>query len=78
MPPAQGQPDIVFTANAGLIYKDTAVISRFRPIERQPEEKFYSEWLQKQGFNVEYLPEEMHFEGAGDALFSGETLYAAI
>lgn len=76
MPPAQGQPDIVFTANAGLIYKDTAVISRFRPIERQPEEKFYSEWLQKQGFNVEYLPEEMHFEGAGDALFSGETLYA--
>lgn len=71
-----GQPDIVFTANAALIYKDTAVISRFRPPERQPEEKFYAEWLQKQGFNIESLPENMNFEGAGDALFSGETLYS--
>jgi len=76
MPAQPGQPDIVFTANAALIYKDTAVISKFRPPERQPEEKFYAEWLQKQGFNLEYLPENMHFEGAGDALFSGETLYS--
>ena len=76
MKPQPGQPDIVFTANAALIYKDTAVISRFRPPERQPEEKFYAEYLKKQGFNIEYLPEDMHFEGVGDALFSGETLYS--
>lgn len=76
MQPQPGQPDIVFTANAALIYKDTAVISKFRPPERQPEEKFYAEWLEKQGFKVEVLPEEMSFEGAGDALFSGETLYS--
>lgn len=76
MPAQPGQPDIVFTANAALIYKDTAVISRFRPPERQPEEKFYIEWLKKQGFNIEILPDNMHFEGAGDALFSGETLYS--
>jgi N-dimethylarginine dimethylaminohydrolase len=76
MQPQPGQPDIVFTANAALIYKDTAVISKFKPPERQAEEKFYAEWLQKQGFNIEYLPENMYFEGAGDALFSGETLYS--
>ncbi len=76
MDSVKGQPDIVFTANAALIYKNTAVISRFRPKERQPEEKFYAEWLKKQGFEIEYLPENMHFEGAGDALFSGKTLYS--
>jgi len=69
-------PDIVFTANAALIYKDTAVISRFRYKERQPEEKFYAEWLKNYGFKVEFMPEDMYFEGAGDALFSGDTLYA--
>lgn len=76
MEPQPGQPDIVFTANAALIYKNTAVISRFKPPERRPEEEFYAKWLKDYGFNVEYLPEDMFFEGAGDALFSGKTLYS--
>jgi N-dimethylarginine dimethylaminohydrolase len=76
MEPIQGLPDIVFTANAALIYKDTALISRFRHKERRPEEKFYAEWLKDQGFEIVYLPEGMNFEGAGDALFSGNTLYS--
>jgi N-dimethylarginine dimethylaminohydrolase len=76
MEPQKGQPDIVFTANAALIYKNTAVLSKFRPPERQPEEKFYADWLADKGFNVEILPDGMSFEGAGDALFSGDTLYS--
>ena len=28
------------------------------------------------GFAVEHLPEGMFFEGAGDALFCGDTLFA--
>lgn len=76
MQPQPGLPDIVFTANAALIYKDTAVISRFRHKERKPEEKFYEEWLKSQGFKTVFLPENIDFEGAGDALFSGETLYS--
>jgi len=76
MKPQPNQPDIVFTANAALIYQDTAVISRFKPQERRPEEKFYEEWLQKHGFDLELLPKDMYFEGAGDALFSGDTLYS--
>ncbi len=71
-----GLPDIVFTANAAVIYKDTAIISKFRYKERQPEEEFYAGWLKEQGFKVEYLPSGVSFEGAGDALFSGETLYS--
>lgn len=71
-----GLPDIVFTANAALIYKNKAVISRFKFKERQPEEQFYADWLQKQGFEIIWMPEDVSFEGAGDALFSGETLYS--
>lgn len=76
MQPQDGLPDIVFTANAALIYKNKAVISRFRHKERQPEEKFYEEWLRNQGFETIILPETISFEGAGDALFSEETLYS--
>ncbi|OGI00538.1 MAG: amidinotransferase [Candidatus Melainabacteria bacterium GWF2_37_15] len=76
MKPQPGLPDIVFTANAALIYRDKAVISRFRHKERQPEEKFYEAWLLEQGFKTVRLPENVNFEGAGDALFSGETLYS--
>ncbi len=76
MRPQIGLPDIVFTANAALIYKNRAIISRFRHSERQPEEKFYEKWLRQNGFETLFLPEDIDFEGAGDALFSGETLYS--
>lgn len=76
MEPQPGLPDITFTANAALIYKNRAVISRFRYKERQREETFFAEWFRKTGFIVEFLPENICFEGAGDALFSGDTLYA--
>jgi N-dimethylarginine dimethylaminohydrolase len=76
MKPVPGLPDIVFTANAAVIYKNTAVISRFRFQERQPEEEFYAQWFKENGFQVEFLPKGMSFEGAGDALFSGKTLYS--
>lgn len=72
----KGLPDMVFTANAALVYKNIAIISKFKHEERQPEEKFYAECLEQQGFQVKYLPEGISFEGAGDALFSGETLYS--
>jgi N-dimethylarginine dimethylaminohydrolase len=76
MKPKSGLPDIVFTANAALIYKNKAVMSRFMYKERRPEEKLYADFLATQGFDVVILPEGMPFEGAGDALFSGETLYS--
>ena len=71
-----GLPDIVFTANAALFHNNIAVVSRFRFQERRPEEKFYAEWFRNNGYIVTFLPEEVCFEGAGDALFSGETLFS--
>lgn len=71
-----GLPDLVFTANAALIYRQTAVLSRFRHVERQGEEPIDEAWLSAHGFTVQRLPPDVYFEGAGDALFCGDTLFA--
>lgn len=74
--PRDGLPDLVFTANAALIFRRTAYLSRFRHAERQGEEDVDAQWLAEHDFTVERLPEKMYFEGAGDALFCGDTLFA--
>ena len=74
--PQEGFPDLVFTANAGLVHRNRVVMSRFRPPQRRGELAFTEPWLASAGFEVCHLPEEMYFEGAGDALFCGDTLIA--
>lgn len=74
--PVAKLPDLVFTANAALIFKKKAVLSHFKHPERQREEPFFHDWLTQHGFEVLRLPEDHFFEGAGDALFVGDTLYA--
>jgi N-dimethylarginine dimethylaminohydrolase len=69
MPPQPHLPDLVFTANAGLVWKDIAVVSRFASKERQGEEPFDRAFFQEQGFKVADWPQEVSFEGAGDSLF---------
>ncbi len=71
-----GLPDLVFTANAALIYRDRAVLSRFRYSQRQGEVPYNRRWFTDHGFQVADVPEDFSFEGAGDALFCGETLWA--
>ncbi|MEX2188326.1 MAG: arginine deiminase-related protein [Pirellulales bacterium] len=72
----EGLPDLVFTANAALIYRDAAVLARFRHPQRQGEEPHDEAWLSTHGFRVVRPPEGVYFEGAGDALFCGDTLLA--
>ena len=74
--PIQGLPDLVFTANAALIYRDLAVLAHFRHPERQGEELVDESWLAAHGFRVVRAAERVYFEGAGDALFCGDTLFA--
>jgi len=68
VPPTPGLPDMVFTANAGLAIGDKAVVSRFQARERRPEERPYCDWFEAQGFAIAAWPENVPFEGAGDAL----------
>lgn len=66
--PAPGWPDMVFTANAGLVLGNRVLLARFRHGERQGEEPHFAEWFTRHGFAVLRLPEDLAFEGAGDAL----------
>ncbi len=71
-----GLPDLVFTANAALIWKETAYLARFRHPARQGETAVDAAWFEEYGMNTKTLPEPWAFEGAGDALFCGESLFA--
>jgi len=71
--PQPGSPDMVFTANAGLVKKNRFVVSRFRYPERQYEEPYFADWFQDRGYDVSLMPRDVPFEGAGDALFDRGT-----
>jgi N-dimethylarginine dimethylaminohydrolase len=76
MTPQPGLPDLVFTANAGLVFGTRFFSSRFRHEVRARESPYFEAWFAAHGFTVEHLPEGMFFEGAGDALFCGLALFA--
>ncbi|BAY63771.1 hypothetical protein NIES22_38600 [Calothrix brevissima NIES-22] len=72
VPPEKGWPDMVFTANAGLVLGDNVVLSRFLHKERQGEEPYFQKWFEANGYTVHVLPKDLPFEGAGDALLDRE------
>jgi len=74
VPPAAGQPDLVFTANAAVVMDRTALLARFRHSERRGEEAHYArafEALRARGIvdRIEFLPEGIVHEGAGDCVW---------
>jgi len=68
MEPAADVPDLVFTANAGLVNGGQFVPSHFRHPERRPETPINAAWFGERGWRVDHLPAEVDHEGAGDAL----------
>ena len=75
MTPIKGLPDLVFTANGGFMWRHTAFLPRFRHAARQGETAHDDRWFREQGFVTAEIPVGWDFEGAGDALFCGDTLY---
>lgn len=66
-------PDMVFTANAGLLLKDGKVIlSHFKHKERTGEEDHFKKFFEENGYEI-FHPKS-NFEGAGDALYLKDTL----
>jgi len=76
--PQSGSPDMVFTANAGLVHRGVVALSSFLHPERQGEEPHFRKWFNESGFNVCEMPRSTPFEGEGDALFGvdGSQLWA--
>jgi len=74
VPPAQGLPDLVFTANAAVVLDRKALLARFRYPERQGEEAHYAAALQalkRRGLidTMRPLPAGIVLEGAGDCVW---------
>ena len=66
--PVKGLPDMVFTANGGLVSENKFILSNFRYKERQGEAAHFAAWAAARGFDVVRLPEQALFEGEGDML----------
>tara|TARA_Y100000034_G_scaffold103692_1_gene129563 strand:+ start:33719 stop:34525 length:807 start_codon:yes stop_codon:yes gene_type:complete len=71
-----GCPDMVFTANAGIIKGNKFFASTFHYLERRAEEKYWVEWFLDNGYEVSKMPAklDLNFEGAGDCLEWGNHL----
>lgn len=69
-------PDMVFTANAGVVWKNKFISSNFRYEVRRGESPHFEAWFDDQGFEIIHLPEKEHFEGEGDLLKCGELWFA--
>jgi N-dimethylarginine dimethylaminohydrolase len=73
IPARPGLPDMVFTANAGLIDGTTYWPSAMRHPQRQPEIAHFRTWMAELGWTVADQPAAIQ-EGAGDALPFGGAL----
>ena len=74
--PVVGLPDLVFTANAGLLVGNTFIASNFRYPERAREEPHWQAWFESKGYCVVRLPSDLCFEGEGDLLSYGDLIIA--
>jgi ornithine--oxo-acid transaminase len=74
--PLPGLPDLVFTANLGLVDGDAFIPARMRHAERQAEAAHAEAWFGAHGYEIRRLDAGVVQEGAGDALPFGATLVA--
>lgn len=67
-------PDMVFTANAGLVYGKKVVPAKFLHGERRREQRHFRAFFKTHGFEI--VDVFGPFEGAGDGLFCGGCYFA--
>jgi N-dimethylarginine dimethylaminohydrolase len=70
--PKPGLPDMVFTANAGFVWKNKFIVSNFRYEVRRGEAPHFEAWFRDRGYEILHLPPQHYFEGEGDLLKCGE------
>jgi N-dimethylarginine dimethylaminohydrolase len=74
--PKPGLPDMVFTANAGFLSGNKFIVSNFRYPVRRGEAIHFENWFAARNYEIWHLPETSYFEGEGDLLMCGDTLFA--
>ncbi len=68
-------PDLVFTANAGLMLNENFILANFEKEERKNESLIYKNFLENNNVKVDtfFCDNDISFEGAGDALLDKRT-----
>jgi N-dimethylarginine dimethylaminohydrolase len=72
--PIEHLPDMVFTANGGLVIDGSVALPRFRQPERQGETEHFEAWFRALDMGS-FLPKH-DFEGEGDALVWRDIIFA--
>jgi len=86
--PIEKLPDMVFTANAGLVTPASPcpsgrraagedkkiILANFRYPERKPESNYFEKWFAAEGYEVIKIDSNAYFEGQGEALWLGNRL----
>lgn len=67
--PMPGWPDSVFTGDSVFLYGKEAIASRFRFAERAGEVEPQVARFAERGYTIHRLPEDVLFEGNGDAVY---------
>ena len=78
--PQPDLPDMVFTANAGIVHGNKAVVSSFRVAPRQPETQYHILFFKERGFEViNPIDDGVEIEGSGDFMptHDGENFFVA-
>lgn len=67
--PGRGLVDMTFTRNGYFRYNNNcAVVARFKPTRRRGESNLYRAHLEALGYAVREMPDNVFFEGGGDAV----------
>jgi len=73
--PVAGLPDMVFSANGGVVIDGKVIGTRFRYPQRAAEAGAYMNWFRANGYPQAVTPGHV-LEGEGDILFTGRALLA--
>ena len=62
----RGLPDMVFTANAGLVWENKFIVSNYRYSVRRGEARYFEHWFASRNYEIFHLPDQSYFEGEAD------------
>ncbi len=76
MEPVDGLPDLVFTANAGLVNGRSFIPSTFKYPERQPEVPYNNAWFEHHGLTITPFSHDpdLYFEGLWRCLYGARAV----
>lgn len=72
--PVDGLPDMVYSANGGVVVDGRVLVGRFRHPERKEESPAYMKWFRERGWEVRQA--RYINEGEGDFLCAGDVILA--